>query len=251
MALNRLASALLVSTLVAGCSQSLFDANLGGDGTGDGGNQVPDARTGGRDAGDDERDGGDGERDGAPGGPDARVVDAAVSPAPEFVEIYEGPDGFDEIPMQEGTWNGLDAWVTTDADTEAVRSAVVNCPVASDSRYCLGLPVGALLFVSTNDTHRPAVRWESPFSQVLVDFQWLVHESALATPATLRIQQNGLTIETRELEVPDQSDQALYPVDVAPGDVLVVLPAVGDPTGGQIGMRVNFTERRTPLRSLR
>lgn len=242
----RLAPVLLVAALATGCNQSLFDAHLGADDpTGDGGNPAPDASSGGRDGGDDER-------DGAPSSPDARVVDAGPPLPPEYVEIYEGPDDtIGDVVMQPGTWNGLEAWVALDAALE-IRSAIVNCPAHPDSEYCTGLPPNALLFVSTNDTHRPALRWTSTFVRILVDFQWLVSESALTTPpATMRILQNGVVIRTGMAEELGQTDGALLPVDTAVGDVLQLIPAAGDPAGGRIGMYVNFLERGTLTESLR
>lgn len=240
---TRLASILLVSALAAGCNQSLFDANLGDDGTGDGGTSIPDARNDERDSGGDgRRDGGGDERDGAP---DARVVDAGPLPEPEYVEIYEDMDGPQVFPMQSGTWNGLSAWVSLGPDSQ-VRSAIVDCPAHPGSEYCMGLPVNALLFVSTNDTYRPALSWIAPIPRVVVNFQWLVRVSALRTlPASVRILQNDTVIYTETAELLDQTGGNLIRVEVTVGDVLQVIPAAGDPAGGHIGMSMEFSEQST------
>lgn len=194
MALTRFASALLASALAAGCNQSLFDANLGGDDpAGDGGNTDPDGGGG--------RDGGDDERDGAPPvRPDARVGDAggvdgsepmpSDCPAPCAGDAYADFDGtsdgtngrwryvevdsaFDSVEMSSTTYPGsAGGWVGTGTPPPGIA----YCPLSSDQLPC-GDQASTLVFITSPNTTptNPGLVWTAPLAgdyQVRVAWQF-------------------------------------------------------------------------------
>lgn len=184
----RLASAFLVSALAAGCNQSLFDANLGGD---------PDGGGGGRDSGGG-RDGGD-ERDGAPPvRPDAGVNDAGRMDMPDarVPGVCPEPcagDAYTDFDGTSGGSNGLWRYVEVNASYESVAMSNASYPGAtggwigmadppSGIAYCTmtseELPCGdranTLVFIipATAPTS-PGVGWTAPMPgnyQVTVDW---------------------------------------------------------------------------------
>jgi len=190
----RLAPVFFVSALAAGCSQSLFDANLGGDDpTGDGGNPAPDASSGGRDGG--------GGRDSGPDRPDARVTDAGrveppdaripgICPEPCAGDAYADFDGtsggrngrwryvevsssYDFVEMTSTTYPGTAAgWIGTGASPPGVA----YCPVASDQLPC-GDQANTLVFITTPAAAatNPGVGWTAPMAgdyRLIVDWKF-------------------------------------------------------------------------------
>jgi hypothetical protein len=227
----------LMPALTVGCSQSLFDSDPGAEQNARDGGSTPDSRVVRVDGG------------GGVDGQNMDVVDAGVQAQPlavEYVETYDGAEAIDDVVMEMGTWNGLDAWVAKIPGGEDVRSAVVNCPVSLDSSYCAGLPENALLFVSTNDTHRPALRTTTSGTKIVVDYVWVVRESALTTEAALRIEHNGVTRHSATLDILNESKALLVDFVVVPRDVIRVVATPGAAEGGYIGMRVQIFEQGAP-----
>jgi hypothetical protein len=230
-------AAALIPALTLGCDQSLFDGDPGNGQTGrDGGPPI--------DGNVMREDGGGGGGDGGGGGADAGRE--PLEPGGTYVEIYEGPEGVAFLDMQAGTWNGIEAWVATDSGTGAVRSAVVNCPSAAGSAECAGIPEGALLFVSTNDTHRPALLRDteaSEASSVTVDVNWMVVEGSAVAGGRLRFARNHpfdvVGLKTLGLDQPAQA--ASVAIDVVENDSVLLIPDVPAPAGGRIAMAVELT----------
>lgn len=225
----------LMPALLVGCNQSLFDSDPGAEQNARDGGSTPDSRVVRVDGG---------------GGVDGRsmdVVDADIPPPlPVTYVETDGSSAIDDVVMEVGTWNGLDAWVAKIPGTEEVRSAVVNCPLSPDSPYCEGLPENALLFVSTTDSHRPALHTTTPGTRVVVDYVWVVRESALTTPAVLSIENSGVIERSDTLEVLDESKAMLVDFGVTPGDIIRVVATPGADDGGHIGMRVQIFEQGAP-----
>jgi hypothetical protein len=148
----RLASAFLVSALAAGCNQSLFDANLGGDDpAGDGGNTDPDGGDG-RDSGG---------RDGAPPiRPDARVTDAGRIDIPDarIPGICPEPcagDAYADFDGTSGGSNGLWRYVEVNASYQAVAMSSASYPGAAGGWIGMANPASGIAYCTVSGDQLP------------------------------------------------------------------------------------------------
>ena len=165
MALIRpLAGLVLLSALVAGCSQSLF-ANPG-DGDDDGGN--------------DERDGGNEPLpDAGPPGPKPDAGMPSACPAPcvanavaEFAATQGGATGkwgyYEEQPdpfgfaygdLALGDVDGLEGWISPSTP----RLAIASCPANPGAPQCAGIEDKLVFMTTSNDpgTSHPSLTWRA------------------------------------------------------------------------------------------
>jgi hypothetical protein len=234
MALTRpLVGLVLVSALVAGCNQSLFDNPDDGDG--------PPGGPG--------PDGGDGSTsDGGPGSrPDAGVPESCPAPClndavAEF-QYVDGASGDDWLYAEElsspfrSTASAMRLESRADGTMAYVGSegsaSIVHCPSYPDYVHCAGVGDKILLETSPQGTSHPALVWAVPFGprrHFRLSGAWLIPSSAPAdAPVALLLVRNSQFDAAFEARLLTSSQPGAFDLelDLQFGD-LVRLIAIAD-----------------------
>lgn len=249
MTLSRhLTSAALVSALAAGCSQSLFDANLG------------------------DRDGGQGPADGSverdaagpgvDGGMDNFPRDAAVQescPEPCLADavdnyapvqgiwrysetFFDGAGLSDFREMMLGTWNSLSAWVGA-----LSLPAIASCPEHAGATQCQGVAEKLLLVPSSDGplASQPALVWLAPVTGSLrLTGDWRTPAGFPSTATqTVVMARNNLFDNVYTAAFPGRTQPRAFDfeVDVVVGDYIALSVLPGDNTNTPLGVSFYVT----------
>ena len=169
--LGRLSAPILFSALCA-CNQSLFDEDVGDDGSGATDDGADDASDGADDAADGADDAGDGADDGAddggnPGCPAPCQGDPVVDFSLEqggsngrwFYMVDRGDAsgaGFD--PLTAGSYEGAEAWVVADD----VGPAIVSCAGEAPPAVCDGAGESLVLVPTPEGENHPVLAFRAP-----------------------------------------------------------------------------------------
>lgn len=251
-----LACAASMCALAAGCSQSLFDANPGGDG----------GSGGGRDSGE--------ERDGAPPvRPDARVGDAGVDgsgpPIPSNCPMpcagdaagdYDGsPDGSNGrwryVELRSATSDYAEMTSTTyppgttlgNIGTGDPAPGIANCDGPSGVLPCDDQG-GSLVFITTKNTgaNHPAIRWTAPTAgRYQLSGSWKFPFSA---PMETNILYVSVNDQPAILEVPTGLTAGTFETTATleEGDAVTLTAIVDSDIGTYLGVNVYITGPSSP-----
>lgn len=266
MALLRyLAPAALVLTLMAGCSQSLFDdlSDDDDDGDPDGSVARPDARPG-------DPDGGPGPgRDSGPDEPDGGIAGPDAGPRAECPEPCAG-DAYGEFKNEQGGLNGR--WRYIEVRPEAMLEdqyvdmvvnffpgavlgwrgvgtpppAIALCVAVEPAPPCLDLRGFVALATSVGpDAHRPALLWTpSEPGSYRVTGSWVGSSRSESVAFTLTFTRNdeGNVLETfaGSLTTTPQTFELMVP-DLVAGETIVLSASTSSNADESIGVELFIT----------
>jgi hypothetical protein len=227
---RRLASAVLMSALAAGCSQSLFDANPAPDG--------PDAR--------------DGEDADAAVPMDCPVENCVGDAVAEFATEQNGPWRYVEVGAGELGFIEMNyeaarvppAWV----GARALAASIVNCAQQTDASSCSGLADRILLQPSSDpDEPRPALAWTARATGTYhLTIDWRLDDTqASERPAVLQVTRNSqldhvLTAAFNASTEVSTFAQGVVEIDALQGDSIALVStarALADDMSTPLGVR--------------
>jgi hypothetical protein len=267
MMFRRLAHAVLVPALLAGCSQSLFDD---GAGNGDAGTPgAPDAALPmtGPDGGDNGRDGGGNRPDAGVEPPDAAAPrDLCPSPCAgdafgdfsdqqggengrwRYIEVRPEPPAAPYFDMMDTILPGsVEGWI----GTGAFKPTIGLCAADTSETTCFELAGRVSLTSPSNtlDVYRPALVWTAEVGGIYeLTGDWVVSSQAPESAVEL-------TIDKNVFEETPVSDTATQPIDPRPfeasieleaGDQLVLSAQTLTEVGVTVGVSFFVTGPRDP-----